>query len=144
MTQQEIRPIRTKNDYKRALKEIEALMDADPGTPSGDRLDVLAILVEDYEEKHFPIGDPDPISAIEHRMEAFGMTGKDIDEIIGAKSRALEVLSGKRSLTINMIRLLHESLKLPAEILIKPSLRPEIPPKTSSKQRRVTVTTFCR
>jgi HTH-type transcriptional regulator / antitoxin HigA len=116
----DIKPIRTKRDYRRALKEIDSLMDAEVNTPEGDRLELLSILVEVYEEKHFVIEDPDPIAAIEHRMEALCMNRKDLEEFIGPKSRVSEVLSRKRPLTLSMIRRIHQHMSIPAEILIRP------------------------
>jgi HTH-type transcriptional regulator / antitoxin HigA len=119
----DIKPIRTEADYKRALGEIEVLWGAPLGSPKGDKLDVLATLVEVYEAKHFPINAPDPISAIEFRMEQQGLTRKDLQQLIGPRGRVAEVLSGKRDLSINMIRRLNESLGIPADVLIKPSTK---------------------
>ncbi|NMQ21024.1 transcriptional regulator [Candidatus Competibacter phosphatis] len=115
----DIKPIRTERDYRAALEEIERLMDAEPETPDGDRLDVLATLVEAWEEKHFPIEEPDPIEAIQHRMEALGMSRKDLEPMIGGRNRVSEVLSRKRPLTIHMIRRLSERMHIPAGILIR-------------------------
>jgi HTH-type transcriptional regulator/antitoxin HigA len=116
----DIRPIRTKADYKATLKEISSLMEADPdpGTRAGDRLDILATLVQAYEAKHFPIGAPDPIEAIQFRMEQSGLSVKDLESIIGKSNRVYEVLSRKRPLTLMMIRRLHQKLGIPAEVLI--------------------------
>mgnify|MGYP002372182951 FL=1 len=116
----DIKPIRTERDYQAALEEIERLMDAEPETPDGDRLDVLATLVEAWEEKHFPIEEPDPIEAIQHRMEALGMSRKDLEPMIGGRNRVSEVLSRKRPLTIHMIRRLSEKMHIPAGVLIRP------------------------
>ena len=110
-------------DHERALSEIESLWGAPVGSPRGDKLDVLATLVEAYETRHFSINPPDPISAIEFRMEQQGLTRKDLEEIIGSRGRIAEVLSGKRDLSIKMIRRLHESLGIAAEVLIKQSSR---------------------
>ena len=88
----DIKPIRTEADYQAALEEIERLMDAEPETPDGDRLDVLATLVEAWEEKHFPIEEPDPIEAIQHRMEALGMSRKDLEPMIGGRNRVSEAV----------------------------------------------------
>ena len=115
----EIKPIRSEEDYQAALEEIERLMDAQPDTPEGDRLDVLATLVEAWEEKRFPIEEPDPIEAIQHRMEALGMSRKDLATMIGGRNRVSEVLSRKRPLTVNMIRRLSEGMHLPAGVLIR-------------------------
>ena len=116
----DIRPIRTKADYKATLKEISALMDSDPdlGTPQGDRLDILATLVQAYESKHIPIAAPDPIEAIKFRMEQSGMSIKELEPIIGKSNRVYEVLNRKRPLTLAMIRRLHHSLGIPANVLI--------------------------
>lgn len=116
----DIKPIRTEQDYRAALDEIERLMNAQPETPDGDRLDVLATLVEAWEEKRFPIEEPDPIEAIQHRMEALGMSRKDLESMIGGRNRVSEVLSRKRPLTINMIRRLSERMHIPAGVLIQP------------------------
>jgi HTH-type transcriptional regulator/antitoxin HigA len=118
-----IRPIRTKADHKRALAEVEKLWGAKRGTPEGDRLDVLATLIEAYEAEHYPMDPPDPIEAIRFRMESLGMTRKDLETMIGTRTRVAEVLNRKRSLSIGMIRRLHEKLGIPAEILIRPSRR---------------------
>ncbi len=116
----EIRPIRTKRDYEAALKEIERLWGAKAGTPEGDRLDVLATLVDAYEAEHYPIDPPDPIEAIKFRMEQQGLTRKDLEAIIGTRTRIAEVLNRKRGLSIAMIRRLHERLGISAEVLIRP------------------------
>lgn len=119
----EIRPIRTNADYKAALKEVSALMDANPdlGTPEGDRLDILATLVQTYEAKHAPITAPDPVEAIKFRMEQSGLSIKDLEPIIGKSNRVYEVLNRKRPLTLAMIRRLHRSLDIPADVLIAES-----------------------
>jgi len=116
----DIKPIRTEADYEAALAEIEHLMDAKPNTRAGDRLDVLATLVEAWEEKYHPIEDPDPIEAILHRMEALGLSRKDLEPMIGSRARVSEVLSRKRPLTITMIRKLNKEMRIPAEVLIHP------------------------
>lgn len=118
----DIRPIRTEADYKAALKVISRLMESDPdiGTPDGDRLDVLATLVQAYEAKAFPIDLPDPIEAIKFRMEQAGLTAKDLEPMIGQRNRVYEVLNRKRSLTLPMIWKLHKGLGIPAENLIQP------------------------
>jgi HTH-type transcriptional regulator / antitoxin HigA len=117
----EIKPIRTKRDYEAALKEIERLWGAKGGTPEGDRLDVLATLVDAYEAKHYPMDPPDPIEAIKFRMEQQGLTRRDLEEMIGTRTRIAEVLNRKRGLSIAMIRRLHERLGISAEVLIRPS-----------------------
>ena len=115
----EIRPIRTKADYRAALKEIEGLMSAEANTPEGERLDVLVTLVEAYEKKHFRMDLPDPVEAIKFRMEQKQMTPKDLVPMIGQLNRVYEVLNRKRPLTLAMIQRLHRELDIPAESLIK-------------------------
>ena len=121
----EIKPIRSVADYEAALVEVERLWGAKAGTPKGDRLDVLATLIEVYEEREFPFAPPDPIEAIKFRMEQQGLTRKDLESMIGTRTRIAEVLSGKRALSIGMIRRLHEKLGIPAEVLIRPSRKRE-------------------
>ncbi len=116
----DIKPIKTKADYKVALVEIEDLMNAEPDTPEGDRLDVLTTLVEAWEEKHHRIEEPDPIEAILHRMEALGLNRRELEPMIGTRARVSEVLSRKRPLTIHMIRRLNKGMRIPAEVLIRP------------------------
>lgn len=115
-----IHPIRTKSDYKRALREVSAYFDnePEPGSEDGDRFEILATLVEAYEAKHFPIEAPDPIEAIRFRMEQGGLTVKDLVSSIGQPNRVYEVLNRKRGLTLEMIRNLHRNLGIPAESLI--------------------------
>lgn len=115
----DIKPIKTKKDHGQALKRIEALMTAKANTPQGDELDILVTLVEAYEAKHYTIEAPDPIVAIQHRMEALGMERKDLEPMLGSKSRVSEVLNRKRKLTMEMVRNLHEGLQIPAEALIQ-------------------------
>src|SRR3990172_4214004 len=102
-----IRPIKTKANYRAALKEIDALMAAERDTPEGERLDVLVTLVEAYETKHYPLDLPDPDEAIRFRMEQKGMTPKDLVPMIGRINRVYEVLSRRRPLTLAMIQRLH-------------------------------------
>jgi HTH-type transcriptional regulator / antitoxin HigA len=117
----EMKPIRTEADYEAALEEVAALWGAASNTPKGDRLDVLATLIDVYEAKHHAMDPPDPIEAIKFRMEQQGMTRKDLEDIIGTRTRIAEVLNRKRSLSIGMIRRLHDQLGISAEILIQPS-----------------------
>ncbi len=117
----DIKPIKTKADFRAALKEIEGLMTASANTPEGERLDVLVTLVEAYERKHYPMELPDPIEAIKFRMESLGLKPKDLQPMIGGLNRVYEVLNYTRPLTLAMIRRLHEGLGIPAECLIKPS-----------------------
>jgi len=116
----DIKPVKTRADYRAALKEIENLMRAGPGTPEGERLDVLVTLVEAYEKKHFPLDLPDPVEAIKFRMEQMGLTPKDLAPMIGRMNRVYEILNHKRPLTVKMIWRLHKGLGIPAESLIKP------------------------
>jgi HTH-type transcriptional regulator / antitoxin HigA len=117
----EIRPIHTKADYKAALKMVSTLVDADPkpGTPDGDRLEVLGTLVEAYEAKQYPLELPDPIEAIKFRMEQQGLSAKDLTPMIGALNRVYEVLNRKRPLSIAMVRRLNAGLGISAECLIR-------------------------
>jgi len=114
-----IRPIRTDDDYQAALARIDALMDAEPGSDEGDELEVLTTLVELFEEEYFPIDLPDPITAIKFRMEQEGLSQSDLAPIFGSRAKVSEVLSGKRELTLKMIRALNEHLGIPAEVLIR-------------------------
>lgn len=120
----DIRPIHTPADRKATLKEISSLMESDPapGTPDGDRLDILVTLVQAYEARHFPVGAPDPVEAIKFRMEQSGLSVKDLEPLIGKSNRVYEVLNRKRPLTLAMIRRLHSSLGIPAEVLIAESV----------------------
>jgi len=115
----EIKPIRTEADYEAALKEIEALFDAKANTPKGDRLEVLSILVEEYENKHYSIPHPDPIEAIKYYMESRGLTRADLEPYIGSNIQVAQVLNKKRPLSIEMIRSLHAGFGMLAETLIQ-------------------------
>jgi HTH-type transcriptional regulator/antitoxin HigA len=119
----DIKPIRTQADYQAALREVESLMTAEFGTPEGDRLDVLATLVEAYETKHFPMEVADPVEAIKFQMDQKGLTVKDLEPMIGRSNRVYEVLNRIRPLTLPMIRKLHKGLGIPAEALIQPPKR---------------------
>ncbi|MCU7918694.1 MAG: transcriptional regulator [Candidatus Thiodiazotropha sp. (ex Dulcina madagascariensis)] len=116
----DIKPIKTDADYRAALKEIEALMMAEPDMPEGEKLDILVTLVEAYERKHYPLDLPDPVEAIKFEMEQKGLTVKDLEPMIGKSNRVYEILNHKRSLTLKMIWKLHRGLGIPAESLIKP------------------------
>jgi len=118
-----IKPIRTKMDYAAALAEIERLWGARLGTSAGDRLDVLATLIDAYEAEHFPLDPPDPIEAIKFRMEQQKLSRKDLEPLIGTRTRVAEVMNRKRNLSIAMIRRLHEALGISLEVLIRPSRR---------------------
>ena len=122
----EIRPTHTAADYRAALREVSVYFDnePEPGTPDGDRFDVLLTLVDAYEAKQFPIDLPDPVEAIKFRMEQAGLTPKDLVPAIGRLNRVYEILARKRPLTLNMIWRLHERFGIPAESLIRP---PKLP-----------------
>lgn len=113
-----IRPIRTEADYDQALAEVDRLWGAKQGTPNGDRLDVLLVLVEDYEAKHHPIDPPDPVEAIKFRMEQMNLTRKDLEPLLGPRGRVAEVINRRRPLSLSMIRKLHHSLNIPLESLV--------------------------
>ena len=115
----EIKPIKTDKDYNQALKRLETIFDAKKGSPEGDELEVLGILVDQYENEHFPIGLPDPIEAIKFRMEQMGYNQTDLANIVGLKSRASEILNKKRKLSLEMIRQLHDRLNIPTDVLIQ-------------------------
>lgn len=115
----QIKPIKTKKDYNQALERLELIFDAKVGSPEGDELELLGILIEQYENDKFPIDLPDPIEAIKFRMEQMGYSQNDLAEIVGLKSRASEILNRKRKLSLEMIRQLHERLHIPTDILIQ-------------------------
>lgn len=114
------RPIRTDEEHAEALREIEGLMDAEAGTHEGDRLDLLATLVEVYEAKRWPIDNPDPIEAILFMMEQKGLSRRDLEPVIGGRGRVAEIINRKRALTLPMIRGLAALLDLPVEVLVQP------------------------
>lgn len=116
----ELKPIRTKAEYKIALAEAEALWDAPEKSPEADRLEVLSLLIQNYEAQHHPIPDPDPIAFLQHVMEARGLTRKDLEAYIGSRARVAEILNRVRPLSLDMIRHLSAGLGLPAEVLIQP------------------------
>lgn len=124
----DIKPIRTKADYKAALKAVESLMGAKARTPDGDRLDVLVTLIEGYERQHFPMDLPDAVEAIKFRMEQQGLTPKDLEPLIGRSNRVYEVLNRRRSLTLAMIQKLHAGLGIPAESLLKQTVASPVSP----------------
>ena len=117
----DVKPIRSEADYEAAMAEVERLWGAKLGTPRGDRLDVLATLIDAWEGEHHPMDPPDPIEAIKFRMEQQNLTRKDLEGILGTRTRVAEVLNRRRGLSINMIRRLHEELGIPAEVLIRSS-----------------------
>jgi HTH-type transcriptional regulator / antitoxin HigA len=116
-----LKPIRSEADYDAALAEIERLWGARARTPEGDRLDILATLVDAYENEHYPMDPPDPIEAIKFRMEQQRLTRKDLEGILGSRTRVAEVLNRRRGLSMNMIRRLHEKLGISVEVLIRPT-----------------------
>lgn len=116
----DIRPIRTEEDYRSALAEIEVRFDAAAGTADGDRLDILATLVDAYEQRHFPILPPDPIEALKYFMESRGLTRRDLEPYVGSRGRLAEILNRRRPLTLEMIRRLHAELGMDANVLIQP------------------------
>ncbi|WP_026710910.1 helix-turn-helix domain-containing protein [Flavobacterium filum] len=114
-----IKPVKTEQDYQFALERLEEIFDAKPNSKEGDELEILSILIEKYESKHFPIEMPDPIEAIKFRMDQLGMKQKDLAEAVGFNSRVSEILNKKRKLTIEMVRSLSEKLRIPTEVLIQ-------------------------
>jgi HTH-type transcriptional regulator/antitoxin HigA len=114
-----IRPIKTEKDYALALQRLASLFEAPAGTSKSDEADVLAVLVDEYEQRHYPIEAPDPIEAIKIRMEDMQLKQKDLVDAIGGKSRVSEVLNRRRKLTVDMIRNLTVRLNLSAQVLIK-------------------------
>ena len=115
-----LRPIKTGNDHRAALAEVERLLDARPGTPAGDRLEILVTLIEAYEERHCPMPPPDPVEAIRYAMESRGLTSDDLISVLGNRQHVKEILGRKRSLTLEMVRRLHSALGISADVLIQP------------------------
>ena len=114
-----IKVIKTEAEYLAALKVVDAIFNAKPGTPEGDKLELLALLIEQYENRHYPIAAPDPIEAIKFRMEQTGMTISELGEVLGYRSRASEILNRRRRLTLRMIRNLRDKLHISAEVLLQ-------------------------
>lgn len=114
-----LKPIRTKKDYQAALDRLEEIFDARKNSPEADELEVLSILIDNYEKLHYPIDFPDPIEAIKFRMEQLGYKQKDLVDAIGFKSRVSEILSKKRKLTLDMVRKLSQKLSIPSDILLQ-------------------------
>ncbi len=114
-----MKPIKTKREYEQAMSRLEEIFDAKKGSAEGDELEVLGMLIEKYEDKHFPIGFPDPIEAIKFRMEQLGYNQADLVKVIGLKSRTSEILNRKRKLTLDVIRKLHDTLNIPTDVLIQ-------------------------
>lgn len=115
-----IKSIKNKKDYQAAITRLEAIFDAKPGTPEGDELEVMGILIDAYEQDQYPIDYPDPIEAIKFRMEQLGYTQSDLAKVVGLKSRASEILNKKRKLTLEMIRQLHQAMGIPTDVLVQP------------------------
>lgn len=115
-----VKPIRSESDYQANLARLEELMDALPGTPEADELEILTTLIERYENEHYPVDLPTPLAAIRFRMEQSELTPRDLEKYLGSRARVSEVLSGARPLSISMIRALNEHLGIPAEVLIRP------------------------
>jgi HTH-type transcriptional regulator/antitoxin HigA len=114
-----IAPIRNEKDYQKALDRLEVIFEAKKGSELGDELEILSILIDQYENENFPIDMPDPIEAIKFRMEQLGMKQKDLAEIVGFKSRVSEIMNKKRKLTLDMIRKLNTTLHIPTEVLVQ-------------------------
>lgn len=114
-----VKLIKTKKDYQQALERLELIFDAKKGTKEGDELEILGILIDQYENENFPVDLPDPIEAIKFRMEQLGYTQTDLAKVVGLKSRASEILSKKRKLSLEMIRQLHDKLNIPTDVLIQ-------------------------
>jgi HTH-type transcriptional regulator / antitoxin HigA len=123
----DIKPIRTESDYDRALRRVETLWDSPKGSAGSDELDILATLIEAYERQHYPMDPPSPIEAIKFRLEQQGKDTRALIGVIGQRTRVYEVMTGKRALSLNMIRSLHEKFGIPAEVLIRPARRSRRP-----------------
>ena len=115
----EINIIKTEKEYEKALKEIDNLLDAKENSSEAEKLEILSMLVEDYENKHYKIEAPDLIEAINFRVEQLGLSRKDLEKSIGSRSKVSEILNKRRPLTLSMIRKLHKNLNIPADILIQ-------------------------
>ena len=115
----DLKPIKTKRDYQAALKRVEQLWHAAAGSIEADALDVLSLIIADYETRHFPIADPDPIQFLEYVIESRGLTRKDLEAYIGSRARVAEVMNRSRALTLEMIRRLSDGLGLPADVLVQ-------------------------
>ena len=114
-----IKPIKTKKDYQQALTRLEIIFDSKKGSANADELEILSMLIDNYENEHFPVGFPDPVEAIKFRMEQLGYNQSDLVNVVGLKSRASEILNKKRKLSLEMIRQIHERLNIPIEVLIQ-------------------------
>lgn len=114
-----LKPIKNEQDYQNALARLEVIFDAKRDSSEGDELEILGVLIDQFENEHFPIGLPDPVEAIKFRMEQLGYTQSDLARVIGLKSRASEILNKKRKLSLDMIRQLHDKLNIPTDVLIQ-------------------------
>jgi HTH-type transcriptional regulator / antitoxin HigA len=132
----QVSPIKTELDYAAAMRRIEALWGAAPGTPEGDELDVLVTLAEAYERQNYPITLPDPVEAIKFRLEQEGKDYRALIGVIGQRTRVYEVMRRARPLSLNMIRKLHSQLAIPAEVLIQPARKPARKPSRASRANR--------
>jgi len=129
----DIQPIKSEADYQSTLADLDRLFDAQPGTPDGDRLEVLVTLVEAYESQHYKIPLPDPVEAIKYYMERLDLTRRDLEPYIGSRARVSEILNRKRPLTLRMIRNIHEGLGISLEVLAQPySLDPKRVPHSDA------------
>jgi len=136
----DIKPIRAEADYERALRRVEELWNSPEGSPESDELDILATLIEAYEREHYPIELPGPIEAIKFRLEQKGKDSSALIGIIGQRTRVYEVMRGKRPLSLNMIRNLHEKFDIPAEVLIQPARRGrKVVHRSSARLRRASM-----
>jgi len=136
----DIKPIRGEADYERALRRVEELWNSPEGSPESDELDILATLIEAYEREHYPIELPGPIEAIKFRLEQKGKDSSALIGIIGQRTRVYEVMRGKRPLSLNMIRNLHEKFDIPAEVLIQPARRGrKVVHRSSARLRRASM-----
>ncbi len=126
--------LKTETEYRQALERVDSLMEASPGSPEEDELELWSLLVERYEEEHFPMDFHDPVEAIKFRMEQEGMRQKDLQKLFPSKSRVSEILSGKRTLSLGMIRSLHQCLGIPAEVLVREYSPKKIPKKRSASK----------
>jgi HTH-type transcriptional regulator/antitoxin HigA len=115
----EIKVIKTESDYNEALKRLEVIFDAEPGTSEGEELDLLSLLIDNYEKIHYPIGLPDPIEAIKFRMEQMNYKPKDLADVIGFRSRVTEILGKKRKLSLDMIRKINKAMHISTDVLIQ-------------------------
>src|SRR6266704_2408082 len=116
----DIKPIKSERDYEQALQRVESLWKSPEGSAESDELDVLATLIEAYEREHYPVDLPDPVEAIKFRLEQEGKDSRALIGVIGQRTRVYEALRGKRSLSLNMIRELHDKFGIPANVLIQP------------------------